>query len=241
MSPKGSDEAPGRVGCRVAPPDETGWWTERAVARWPLRPLPDQSTLSSWLSHVTGLGVGSPASNPQHVRALSPQVRMALLRIIGQLALSGFQDRIRGWGLKYVSVQLTLSTYKLVSGPAMQMVKQLDSGNGFHSVEESVLLSVPGFEPACVYLHDARTQTHTVSRRSLENTETCAQLWASQRLSIWASSLVGGEETAAKTTTSPCQPTGRGPSSLSSRYIAGGAFIRGAWRRRWSTRSPWAP
>ena len=26
-----------------------------------------------------------------------------------------FQDRIKGWGLKYVSVQLTLSTYKLVS------------------------------------------------------------------------------------------------------------------------------
>ncbi|XP_061062043.1 maestro heat-like repeat-containing protein family member 2A isoform X2 [Eubalaena glacialis] len=42
-----------------------------------------------------------------------PKVRMALLRIIGQLALSGFQDRIKGWGLKYVSVQLTLSTYKL--------------------------------------------------------------------------------------------------------------------------------
>ncbi|KAJ8781617.1 hypothetical protein J1605_010875 [Eschrichtius robustus] len=42
-----------------------------------------------------------------------PKVRMAILCIIGQLALSGFQDRIRGWGLKYVSVQLTLSTYKL--------------------------------------------------------------------------------------------------------------------------------
>lgn len=43
------------------------------------------------------------------------KVRMAILRIIGQLALSGFQDKIKGWGLKYVSVQLTLSTYKLVS------------------------------------------------------------------------------------------------------------------------------
>ncbi|XP_057602467.1 maestro heat-like repeat-containing protein family member 2A [Hippopotamus amphibius kiboko] len=43
------------------------------------------------------------------------KVRMAILRIIGQLALSGFQDRIRGWGLKYVSVQLTLSTYKLTN------------------------------------------------------------------------------------------------------------------------------
>uniref|UniRef100_A0A8C0CBE5 Maestro heat like repeat family member 2A n=1 Tax=Balaenoptera musculus TaxID=9771 RepID=A0A8C0CBE5_BALMU len=42
-----------------------------------------------------------------------PKVRMAILRIIGQLALSGFHDRIKGWGLKYVSVQLTLSTYKL--------------------------------------------------------------------------------------------------------------------------------
>ncbi|CAM9358423.1 unnamed protein product [Rangifer tarandus platyrhynchus] len=41
------------------------------------------------------------------------KVRMAMLCIIGQLALSGFQDRIKGWGLKYVSVQLTLSTYKL--------------------------------------------------------------------------------------------------------------------------------
>ncbi|CAM9362971.1 unnamed protein product [Rangifer tarandus platyrhynchus] len=41
------------------------------------------------------------------------KVRMAMLRIIGQLALSGFQDRIKGWGLKYVSVQLTFSTYKL--------------------------------------------------------------------------------------------------------------------------------
>ncbi|KAM9085449.1 LOW QUALITY PROTEIN: maestro heat-like repeat-containing protein family member 2A [Megaptera novaeangliae] len=42
-----------------------------------------------------------------------PKVRMAILCIIGQLALSSFQDRIKGWGLKYVSVQLTLSTYKL--------------------------------------------------------------------------------------------------------------------------------
>ncbi|XP_008570486.1 PREDICTED: maestro heat-like repeat-containing protein family member 2A [Galeopterus variegatus] len=44
-----------------------------------------------------------------------PKVRMAILRIIGQLALSGYQDRIKGWGLKYVSVQLTLSTYKLTN------------------------------------------------------------------------------------------------------------------------------
>lgn len=57
-----------------------------------------------------------PAPTPSTSAALSPQVRMAILRIIGQLALSGFQDKIKGWGLKYVSVQLTLSTYKLVSG-----------------------------------------------------------------------------------------------------------------------------
>lgn len=56
-----------------------------------------------------------PTPNPSVSAALSPQVRMAILRIIGQLALSGFQDKIKGWGLKYVSVQLTLSTYKLVS------------------------------------------------------------------------------------------------------------------------------
>ncbi|XP_069926113.1 maestro heat-like repeat-containing protein family member 2A isoform X6 [Oryctolagus cuniculus] len=43
------------------------------------------------------------------------KVRMAILRIISQLALSGYQDRIKGWGLKYVSVQLTLSTYKLTN------------------------------------------------------------------------------------------------------------------------------
>ncbi|XP_073733031.1 maestro heat-like repeat-containing protein family member 2A isoform X2 [Callorhinus ursinus] len=43
------------------------------------------------------------------------KVRVATLRVIGQLALSGYQDRIKGWGLKYVSVQLTLSTYKLTN------------------------------------------------------------------------------------------------------------------------------
>ena len=62
-----------------------------------------------------GLGAGGGTSSAQHVCALASQVRMAILRIIGQQALSGFQDRIKGWGLKYVSVQLTLSTYKLVS------------------------------------------------------------------------------------------------------------------------------
>ncbi|XP_006866874.1 PREDICTED: maestro heat-like repeat-containing protein family member 2A [Chrysochloris asiatica] len=43
------------------------------------------------------------------------KVRMAILRIIGQLALSGYQERIKAWALKYVSMQLTLSTYKLTN------------------------------------------------------------------------------------------------------------------------------
>lgn len=70
-----------------------------------------------------------PIPTPTVSAVLSPQVRMAVLRIIGQLALSGFQDRIKGWGLKYVSMQLTLSTYKLVSGPDMQTMEQLNFGN----------------------------------------------------------------------------------------------------------------
>lgn len=73
---------------------------------------------------------------------LSSQVRMAILRIIGQLALSGFQERIKGWGLKYVSIQLTLSTYKLVSGPDMQTMEQVDFGSGFQSVGEGMYLSL---------------------------------------------------------------------------------------------------
>lgn len=72
--------------------------------------------------------------------ALCPQVRMAILRIIGQLALSGYQDRIKGWGLKYVSVQLTLSTYKLVSDPDMQTMVLQVLGRGFQSVEERICL-----------------------------------------------------------------------------------------------------
>lgn len=70
-----------------------------------------------------------PTPTPSVSVTLSSQVRMAILRIIGQLALSGFQDRIKGWGLKYVSIQLTLSTYKLVSGPGMQTMEQVDFGN----------------------------------------------------------------------------------------------------------------
>ncbi|KAM6178412.1 maestro heat-like repeat-containing protein family member 2A [Rhynchocyon petersi] len=41
-----------------------------------------------------------------------PKVRMAVLKIIGQLALSGYHDQVKGWGLKYVSAQLALSTHK---------------------------------------------------------------------------------------------------------------------------------
>lgn len=65
------------------------------------------------------LSLPTPSTHPipSLLTAMYPQVRMAILRIIGQLALSGYQDRIKGWGLKYVSVQLTLSTYKLVSDP----------------------------------------------------------------------------------------------------------------------------
>lgn len=83
-----------------------------------------------------------PTPTPSVSVALSSQVRMAILRIIGQLALSGFQDRIKGWGLKYVSIQLTLSTYKLVSGPGMQTMEQVDFGNGFQSVGERMSLSL---------------------------------------------------------------------------------------------------
>ncbi|KAM6178427.1 maestro heat-like repeat-containing protein family member 2A [Rhynchocyon petersi] len=44
-----------------------------------------------------------------------PKVRMAVLKIIGQLALSGYHDQVKGWGLKYVSTQLALSTCKLAN------------------------------------------------------------------------------------------------------------------------------
>lgn len=83
-----------------------------------------------------------PWSPPQPPACLppSPQVRMAILRIIGQLALSGYQERIKGWGLKYVSTQLTLSTYKLVSGPDVQVTEPLDFGEDFQSVGERTML-----------------------------------------------------------------------------------------------------
>lgn len=55
---------------------------------------------------------------------------MAILRIIGQLVQSGFQEKIKGWGLKYVSVQLTLSTYKLVSGPNTCTMRKLGFRSG---------------------------------------------------------------------------------------------------------------
>lgn len=73
---------------------------------------------------------------PPAVPTLSPQVRMAILRIIGQLVLSGFQEKIKGWGLKYVSVQLTLSTYKLVSSPSTNPTVQLLFRNRLLRVEQ---------------------------------------------------------------------------------------------------------
>lgn len=99
------------------------------------------------LSRVAGSGVGCRTAKSRRVCPLSLQVRMAILRIISQLALSGFQDRIKGWGLKYVSVQLTLSTYKLVSGPAGQTMEQLDFGKAPGGAEERILLRVPGASP----------------------------------------------------------------------------------------------
>uniref|UniRef100_F6XMZ9 Maestro heat like repeat family member 2A n=1 Tax=Ornithorhynchus anatinus TaxID=9258 RepID=F6XMZ9_ORNAN len=43
------------------------------------------------------------------------KVKVAILRVIGQLAISGHQERVRGWGLRYVSLQLILSTYKMMN------------------------------------------------------------------------------------------------------------------------------
>ncbi|XP_036611735.1 maestro heat-like repeat-containing protein family member 2A [Trichosurus vulpecula] len=43
------------------------------------------------------------------------KVKLAILRVIGQLAISGYQERVRGWGLRYVSLQLILSTYRLMN------------------------------------------------------------------------------------------------------------------------------
>ncbi|KAM6178444.1 maestro heat-like repeat-containing protein family member 2A [Rhynchocyon petersi] len=58
-----------------------------------------------------------------------PKVRMAVLKIIGQLALSGYHDQVKGWGLKYVSTQLALSTCKLAncqdSLPLMDMEEKM--------------------------------------------------------------------------------------------------------------------
>ncbi|XP_006893585.1 PREDICTED: maestro heat-like repeat-containing protein family member 2A [Elephantulus edwardii] len=61
-----------------------------------------------------------------HLSDPRSKVRMAILQIIGQLALSGYQDKIKGWGLKYVSVQLTLSTYKLTNCRESFYVKDLE-------------------------------------------------------------------------------------------------------------------
>lgn len=73
---------------------------------------------------------------------------MAILRIIGQLAESGFQDKIKSWGLKYVSVQLTLSTYKLVSALTWKWFPKRWGKN------------VAGLDFACVDVPGTGTQTH---------------------------------------------------------------------------------
>ena len=136
-----------------------GQWTERAEARWPLRPCVAQSSHHSisLVSRDWVLEAALPTLDPaQSVRAaLSPQVRMAILRIMGQLAVSGFQDRIKGWGLKFVSMQLTLSTYKLVSGPETPTREQPGFGIVFQRGEDRTRLSLN--LPACVC--DTRTQT----------------------------------------------------------------------------------
>ncbi|CAI9152533.1 unnamed protein product [Rangifer tarandus platyrhynchus] len=128
------------------------------------------SDTQSKLSHVMGLGA-CRTSSAQRVCALASQVRMAMLCIIGQLALSGFQGRIKGWGLKYVSVQLTLSTYKLTDrrdnfyqrGLEEKMVHKVpmdtvriitSSVSGMSNADSSPLepLGEPLHMHACVYM-----------------------------------------------------------------------------------------
>lgn len=105
-----------------------------------------------------------PDSVLPHLNA-SSQVRMAILRIISQLALSGYQDRIKGWGLKYVSVQLTLSTYKLVSGPMYNV------GSSWASEMASKAVRAGETVPCSAHSRSTRrrhTQTHTY---------TCTHTW----------------------------------------------------------------
>ncbi|XP_074065017.1 maestro heat-like repeat-containing protein family member 2A [Macrotis lagotis] len=43
------------------------------------------------------------------------KVKLAILRVIGQLAISGYQEKIRGWALRYISLQLIQSTYRMMN------------------------------------------------------------------------------------------------------------------------------
>ncbi|KAM6178196.1 maestro heat-like repeat-containing protein family member 2A [Rhynchocyon petersi] len=71
-----------------------------------------------------------------------PKVRMAVLKIIGQLALSGYQDQVKGWGLKYVSVQLTLSTCKLTHCQDSLHVKDMEEEEMVHGVSMDTVKTV---------------------------------------------------------------------------------------------------
>ena len=97
-------------------------------------------------------------------------------------------------------------------------MEQLGFGNGFHCIEERVLLD----EPACVHTC-ADTQE---AARGLENSETCIALgiWETQCLGV---KPLAGEETTAEPMASSCWPTSRHSLVLSSRPTAGTTFIRG--------------
>ncbi|KAM6178199.1 maestro heat-like repeat-containing protein family member 2A [Rhynchocyon petersi] len=71
-----------------------------------------------------------------------PKVRMAVLKVIGQLALSGYQDQVKGWGLKYVSVQLTLSTCKLTHCQDSLHVKDMEEEEMVHGVSMDTVKTV---------------------------------------------------------------------------------------------------
>lgn len=170
---------------------------------------------------------------------------MAILRIMSQLAVSGFQDRIKGWGLKFVSMQLTLSTYKLVSGPDRPTREQPGFGSGSQRVEDTMPPSVN--LQACSSVTHGRRHRRTAGKggrghtgRGLENRETFTAL-SLPRLSIGVPSPVEARRPRPRPQQAPWQPLGRDLLVLHSRRIAGTASIRGTWRKRWSTKSPWTP
>ncbi|KAK2108260.1 Maestro heat-like repeat-containing protein member 2A [Saguinus oedipus] len=111
MSLQGSVRLLGRRAAEWDPLDDAGGGGQQLGSP---RSLPAQSTRFLAL-YIIGSGALDPTPTRSVFMALSPQVRMAILCIIGQLALSGYQERIKGWGLKYVSVQLTLTTHKLTN------------------------------------------------------------------------------------------------------------------------------